>query len=56
MWAKAKAVCLHSLTIAWGYCLAITGAASYTFKAVITIIVTGFVGAVWLGFKVLLGK
>jgi hypothetical protein len=31
-------------------------AQSYTFKAVITIIVTGFVGAVWLGFKVLLGK
>jgi len=29
---------------------------SYTFKAVITIIVTGFVGAAWLGFKVLLGK
>jgi hypothetical protein len=31
-------------------------AQSYTFKAVITIIVTGFVGAVWLGLKVLLGK
>jgi ABC-type transporter Mla maintaining outer membrane lipid asymmetry permease subunit MlaE len=31
-------------------------AQSYTFKAVITIIVTGFVGAVWLGIKVLLGK
>jgi PBSX family phage terminase large subunit len=31
-------------------------AQSYTFKAVITIIVTGFVGAVWLGFKVMLGK
>jgi hypothetical protein len=28
----------------------------YTFKAAITIIVTGFVGAVWLGLKVLLGK
>ena len=28
----------------------------YTFKAVITIIVTGFVGAVWLGIKALLGK
>jgi hypothetical protein len=27
MWAKAKALCLHSLTIAWGYCLAIAGAA-----------------------------
>ena len=32
------------------------GMQSFTFKAVITIIVTGFVGAVWLGFKVLLGK
>ena len=28
----------------------------YTFKAVITVIVTGFVGAVWLGIKVMLGK
>ena len=31
-------------------------AQSYTFKAVITVIVTGFVGAVWLGVKVTLGK
>jgi hypothetical protein len=31
-------------------------AQSYTFKAAITIIVTGFVGAVWLGLKVVLGK
>ena len=31
-------------------------AQSYTFKAVITIIVTGFVGAVWLGVKIMLGK
>jgi hypothetical protein len=31
-------------------------AQSYTFKAVITIIVTGLVGAVWLGVKVMLGK
>jgi hypothetical protein len=31
-------------------------AQSSTFKAVVTIIVTGFVGAVWLGVKVLLGK
>jgi hypothetical protein len=31
-------------------------AQSYTFKAVITIIVTGFVGAVWLGIKVMLGN
>jgi single-stranded DNA-binding protein len=29
---------------------------SYTFKAVITIIVTGFVGAVWLGAKAVLGR
>src|SRR5882757_7218167 len=31
-------------------------AQSYTFKAVITVIVTGFVGAVWLGIKTTLGK
>jgi hypothetical protein len=31
-------------------------AQSYTFKAVITVIVTGFVGAVLLGVKVMLGK
>jgi hypothetical protein len=31
-------------------------AQSYTFKAVITIIVTGLLGAVWLGIKVVLGK
>jgi ABC-type transporter Mla maintaining outer membrane lipid asymmetry permease subunit MlaE len=31
-------------------------AQSYTFKAVITVLVTGFVGAVWLGIKVMLGK
>jgi hypothetical protein len=31
-------------------------AQSYTFKAVITVIVTGFLGAVWLGIKVVLGK
>jgi hypothetical protein len=31
-------------------------AQSYTFKAVITIIVTGLVGAVWLGVRVMLGK
>src|ERR1700749_4791916 len=29
---------------------------SYTFKDAITIIVTGFIGAVWLGAKVVLGK
>jgi phage terminase large subunit len=32
------------------------GMQSYTFKAVITVIVTGFVGAIWLGVKVMLGK
>ena len=31
-------------------------AQSYTFKAVITVIVTGFVGAVWLGIKATPGK
>jgi hypothetical protein len=31
-------------------------AQSYTFKAVITIIVSGFVGAVWLGVRAMLGK
>jgi hypothetical protein len=31
-------------------------AQSYTFKAAITIIVAGLVGAVWLGVKIMLGK
>jgi len=31
-------------------------AQSYTFKAVITLIVAGLLGAVWLGVKVMLGK
>jgi hypothetical protein len=31
-------------------------AQSYTFKVVISVIVTGFVGAVWLGIKATLGK
>ena len=31
-------------------------AQSYTFKAVITIIVTGLVGAVWLGIKATIGR
>ena|SRR5437016_6312289 len=31
-------------------------AQSYTFKAVITVIVAGLVGAVWLGIKVTLGR
>ena len=32
------------------------GMQSYTFKAVITIIVAGFLGAVWLGIKAMLGR
>jgi phage terminase large subunit len=32
------------------------GMQGYTFKAVITVIVTGLVGAVWLGVKVMLGR
>ena len=32
------------------------GMQGYTFKAVITIIVTGFVGAVWHGVKIVLGR
>jgi hypothetical protein len=31
-------------------------AQSYTFKAVITVIVTGFLGAAWMGIKIALGK
>src|SRR5271156_4934989 len=31
-------------------------AQGFTFKAVITVIVTGFVGAVWLGIKIMLAK
>ncbi len=26
MWARIKASCLNSLTVAWGYCLAFAGA------------------------------
>jgi phage terminase large subunit len=32
------------------------GMQGYTFKAVITVIVTGLVGAAWLGVKLMLGK
>jgi phage terminase large subunit len=32
------------------------GMQGFTFKAVITIIVAGFLGAVWLGIKVMLGR
>lgn len=31
-------------------------ATSLTFKAVVTVIVTGFAGAVWIGIKAMLGK
>jgi hypothetical protein len=31
-------------------------AQGFTFKAVITVIVTGFVGAVWLGLKIMLAR
>jgi hypothetical protein len=31
-------------------------AQSFTFKAIISVIVTGFVGAVWLGIKIAIGK
>ena len=31
-------------------------AQSYTFKAAITVLVTGVIGAAWLGLKVMLGK
>ena len=31
-------------------------AQNYTFRAVITVIVTGFLGAVWLGIKAIFGK
>ena len=31
-------------------------AQSYTFKTIITVIATGVVGALWLGFKTMLGK
>jgi hypothetical protein len=27
MWARIKACCLNSMTVAWGYCLALAGAA-----------------------------
>jgi phage terminase large subunit len=32
------------------------GLQGYTFKAVVTIVVTGVLGAIWLGVKVVLGK
>jgi hypothetical protein len=31
-------------------------AQSYSFKVVVTVIATGFIGAVWLGFKAMVGK
>lgn len=29
---------------------------SYTFKAIVTVLVSGFLGVIWLGFKTMLGK
>ena len=29
---------------------------TYTFKAIVTVVVSGFLGVVWLGFKTMLGK
>jgi hypothetical protein len=34
MWARVKAICLHSLTVAWGYILALAG---LMFQAIDTI-------------------
>ena len=34
MWARTKAFCLHSLTVAWGYCLAIAGTAMQALDAI----------------------
>jgi hypothetical protein len=34
----------------------VEAAQGITFKIIVTSLVTGFVGAVWLGFKVMLGK
>ncbi len=34
MWMRIKACCLHSLTIAWSYCLAFAGAVMQAVDAV----------------------
>jgi hypothetical protein len=34
MWVRIKACCLNSLTVAWGYCLALTGAFMQAIDAV----------------------
>ena len=34
MWARIKACCLNSLTVAWGYCLAFAGAAMQTIDTI----------------------
>jgi hypothetical protein len=34
MWARIKACCLNSLTIAWSYCLAFAGAAMQGFDSI----------------------
>lgn len=34
MWMRVKSCCLHSLTVAWGYCLAVTGALMQAIDAI----------------------
>lgn len=34
MWARIKACCLNSLTIAWSYCLAVAGAVMQAIDAI----------------------
>jgi hypothetical protein len=34
MWTRVKSCCLHSLTVAWGYCLAVTGALMQAIDAI----------------------
>ena len=34
MWARIKDCCLHSVTVAWGYCLAGAGALMQTIDAI----------------------
>jgi hypothetical protein len=40
----------------WRWRKSVEQAQSYTFKAVITVIASGLLGAVWLGIKVMIGK
>jgi hypothetical protein len=34
MWMRIKSCCLHSLTVAWGYCLAVTGTLMQTIDTI----------------------